>query len=349
MIKGKGQNPFTKRKTGDCYQWKGNGSCSKGESSSFLHKPASGNREVKWRGSGLKPANDRVRKGNEQTSSSVPEVRAQTDVTSSTSLEASPVTGAKIPCPWGAKCARSSRDFRHPPVCHNYMSESRFIYGNHCLFRHADGEEKPSKRSKKESTQQTVAILKHRKVQGCVSQNSNPKKSIPRKTAKVRVNASAGHTVKFSGRTWYEIRIGEAKGPSRGIIQKGDTHERNPCAPKFEERTPEEPSRQEDCARKASWNLENKYIYIYVYMRKADDKATFYFAVKIEASALVSKNTAERMFVVDSGASMHMLSKKDLSSDELDTLRRSRNTHSEGNGNWGGANKRGSTSVRSRS
>ena len=31
------------------------------------------------------------------------------------------------------------------------------------------------------------------------------------------------------------------------------------------------------------------------------------------------------MFVVDSKASMHMLSNKDLSSDELDTLRRSRN------------------------
>ena len=31
------------------------------------------------------------------------------------------------------------------------------------------------------------------------------------------------------------------------------------------------------------------------------------------------------MFVVDSGASMHMLSKKDLSSDEMDTLRSSRN------------------------
>ena len=31
------------------------------------------------------------------------------------------------------------------------------------------------------------------------------------------------------------------------------------------------------------------------------------------------------MFVVDSGASVRMLSKKDLSSDEMDTLRRSRN------------------------
>ena len=32
----------------------------------------------------------------------------------------------------------------------------------------------------------------------------------------------------------------------------------------------------------------------------------------------------ERMFVVESGASMHMLNKSGLSSDEVDTLRRSR-------------------------
>ena len=40
---------------------------------------------------------------------------------------------------------------------------------------------------------------------------------------------------------------------------------------------------------------------------------------------LVSKNTEERMFVVDSGPSMHMLSMKDFRSDEMDTLRRSIN------------------------
>ena len=40
---------------------------------------------------------------------------------------------------------------------------------------------------------------------------------------------------------------------------------------------------------------------------------------------LVSKTQKERKFVVDSGASMHKLNKKDLRSDEMDTLRRSRN------------------------
>ena len=61
------------------------------------------------------------------------------------------------------------------------------------------------------------------------------------------------------------------------------------------------------------------------YEFKAEDKATFYSPVEIKAEVPVSKNTEECMFVVDSGGSMHMLSKKDLSSDEMDTLRRSRN------------------------
>ena len=43
-----------------------------------------------------------------------------------------------------------------------------------------------------------------------------------------------------------------------------------------------------------------------------------------KALELVSRNTEDRMFVVDSGSSMHTLSKRDLSSDEMDTLRKSR-------------------------
>ena len=46
VTKGKGQNSFTKRETGECFQWKASGSCSKGDSCSFLHSHASGNREI---------------------------------------------------------------------------------------------------------------------------------------------------------------------------------------------------------------------------------------------------------------------------------------------------------------
>ena len=145
----------------------------RGDSCSFLHSRASGNREtsaeeVKNTGvSSLKPAvyNERRRKGKEQASSSVPTGQGQTDDKRSTSPEARPATGDKIPCQWGgARCERSSCDYRHPPVCRNYKSGNRCIHGNNCLYRHADGEEKPCKRSKSESTQGAVAILKEREL-----------------------------------------------------------------------------------------------------------------------------------------------------------------------------------------
>ena len=106
VIKGKNQNSFTKRKTGECFQWKANGSCSKGEFCSFLHTQASRNREtteeevVNARVSDFKPAvnNQQRRKGEEQAYSFVPTGEGQTDVKSSTSLEVSRATGAKILC-----------------------------------------------------------------------------------------------------------------------------------------------------------------------------------------------------------------------------------------------------------
>ena len=59
-----------------------------------------------------------------------------------------------------------------------------------------------------------------KKVQGCVSQNSDPMKSILRKARELGWNASAGHTMKCPGCTWYETKIRERKGQSGGIIQK---------------------------------------------------------------------------------------------------------------------------------
>ena len=112
------------------------------------------------------------------------------------------------------RCRKSSCVYRHPQVCRNYKSGNRCIHGNNCLYRHAEGENKPSKRSKSESTQGAVPILKE-KIQGCVLQCSAPKKSIPRKAGQTRLNDSAGHAIKFSGCTWYEVQIRERKGISR--------------------------------------------------------------------------------------------------------------------------------------
>ena len=80
---------------------------------------------------------------------------------------------------------------------------------------------------------------------------------------------------------------------------------------------------QERCACRAAWDFAK-----HIYKLNNECKAAFYVPgeVKGMSTPITSKNTEEREFVVDSGASMHMMSKKDSSSNELDTLRRSRNS-----------------------
>ena len=47
--------------------------------------------------------------------------------------------------------------------------------------------------------------------------------------------------------------------PSLGMICPGDPHQRNPNAPKFEDRSQEETEWQERCAREAAWKAGQKY------------------------------------------------------------------------------------------
>ena len=57
-----------------------------------------------------------------------------------------------------------------------------------------------------------------------------------------------------------------------------------------------------------------------IYKLKANDKATFYFpAEEWVLPAASTKEPEERKFVVDSEASMHMVSEKDLDSAELES------------------------------
>ena len=58
----------------------------------------------------------------------------------------------------------------------------------------------------------------------------------------------------------------------------------------------------------------------------SDHVPTFYFHIEARATpAPTSKSPDEREFAIDSGASMHMLSNRYLTSEEPETLRRSRN------------------------
>ena len=95
----------------------------------------------------------------------------------------------------------------------------------YCLYRHADGEEKPSRRSTIETTQGEVAILKEKMVRCCVSQNSDPNKSILRKAGQTRLYASAGHALKHRTHLVRSSNSGKRRAISRRY-PTGEPHER---------------------------------------------------------------------------------------------------------------------------
>ena len=106
--------------------------------------------------------------------------------------------------------------------------------------------------------------------------------------------------------------------PSLGHICPGEPHQRSPNAPKFEDRSQEETEWQEQGACEAAWKLAKN-----VFKLKEHQKARFFSPSENRCLPASTLKTAEREFVVDSGASMHMISKKDLNDAEMDTLTKS--------------------------
>ena len=126
--------------------------------------------------------------------------------------------------------------------------------------------------------------------------------------------------VLFTESTLRHASTREKKGPSLGKINVKVPRQRSPCVMKFEDRSHEETERQQRYARSKAWNLAKN-----IYKLKEKNKTTFYFRVEEWVlPAASTKEPEEREFVVDSGASMHMVSKKDLDSAELETMRTSR-------------------------
>ena len=106
---------------------------------------------------------------------------------------------------------------------------------------------------------------------------------------------------------------------------------------KFEDRSPGGTARQERCVRGDAWRLAKNLLKLKETDKatffsptndklKKEDKAIFYSHseewIMLAASAI---NPEEREFVVDFGANMHMVSKKDLNKAELESVRISQN------------------------
>ena len=106
--------------------------------------------------------------------------------------------------------------------------------------------------------------------------------------------------------------------PSLGYICPGEPHERSPNAPKFEDRSQEETEWQEQGAREAAWKLAKSVLKL-----KEHERAIFFSPSENRCLLASTLKLEEREFVVDSEASVHMISKKDLSNAEMETLTKS--------------------------
>ena len=178
-------------------------------------------------------------------------------------------------------------------------------------------------KEEKATDKNAVAIAKIVPQLGCVSQESDALVSQRGKQSRgnpMQKVLGSIRKVRFSLSTLRQASDREKKGPSLGKIQVKHPHQRRPYATKVEEWSHEETERQQRCARSKAWNFDKN-----VYKLKEKDKATRNSpAEEWVLPAASTKEPDEREFVVDCGASMHMVSKNDLSSAELETMRTSR-------------------------
>ena len=174
---------------------------------------------------------------------------------------------------------------------------------------------KPGKRSDKKLGQNSSKRQSSDARQlGCVFQDMTPPKSILRKSTDM---PKPIQRVKFTKAIARHTKIRD-QNPSLGYICPGEPHERSPNAPKFEDRSLEETEWQEQGAREAAWKLAKSVLKL-----REHERATFFSPSENRCLPASTLKPEEREFVVDSGASMHMISKKDLSNAEMDTLTKS--------------------------
>ena len=179
-----------------------------------------------------------------------------------------------------------------------------------------------------------MALLKDTLQFDCVFRDLEPpmSSSILRKSTKI---SKPIRRVQLPQITLCHAGIQEKKGPSLGVICSGNPHQRIPYAPKFEDRFQEVTEKQERCARRAAWKLARNILKL-----KERDKAAFFPLTEewcFPAPSVITPEETE--FVVNSGASMHMLRRKDFISAELETARTSKSPNDGCNSQWRSANK----------
>ena len=123
-------------------------------------------------------------------------------------------------------------------------------------------------------------------------------------------------SVRFTEALFRDAKIRD-QNPSLNKICPGEPHQRHPNAPKFEDRSQEETEWQH-CAREAVWKQAQN-------LKITGEKESYILLANLKVvSPAPSKIKPEEREFVAAGTSMHMISRKDLNSAEMETVKVSR-------------------------
>ena len=337
VVKNQGTKQRLQRILGDCWQWETNGHCVKGDNCSFRH-------DNNKRG--------KVTPSNPSPNSFMQQSERRSSRTRSPRGRSPSGRMSRWPCKdyFKGTCNNSFCEKWHPPQCLFHKTKSGCRFGEKCTCAHRQVDEQPTKRFKTNHDKSAVAVLKKgdwqerepvteechdrpekpgknsdkkwgqnsskrqssdaRKL-GCVIQDMTPPKSILRKCTDMRKPIQR---VKFTKAIARHTKIRD-QNPSLGNICPGELHQRSSNAPKFEDRSQEETEWQEQGAREGPWKLAKSVLKL-----KEHERAAFFSSPENRCLPASTLKPEERKFVVHSGASMHMISKKHLSDAEMHTL-----------------------------
>ena len=286
---------------GICYQWTEKNQCSKGDQCSF------------WHGS-----DDRAQEPDDNAATpSEPSLSRGRSVSKKRSIQGKSDHGAILqqPCRYYLKgtCTRSHCEW-HPASANITKQKRAAKPGTSACSRIIRLMNNQTKSQRKA----TIPIKEVRATTRMLSVGFSKRQTVPRKPDAQSLGTDSKS--RFTQSTLHQASIREKKGPSLGIIQVKHLHQCSPHAMKFEDPSYEETERQQRCARVKAWNLATS-----VHELDENDKATFDSPTEEWVlPATSTKELEERDFVVDSGATVHMVSKRDLHSAELETKRTSR-------------------------
>ena len=263
----------------DCWQCESNGQCSRGDNCSFRH-------DMNKRG--------KMTQSNPSPNSFMQHNERKALRTRSPRGKSPSGRNFRWPCKDYLKgtCINSFCEKWHPPECLFYKTKIGCRFGEKCSYAHRQVDEQPSKRSKKNDDKSAVAILKkgdwhergpvtnqghdrpeqlgkkgdnklerrssqrrssNARQLSCVFQDMEP----PKSSSFLRKSSDIRKPIRCVQFTKAVLRHANNRdqNPSLGMTCPGDPHQRNPSAPKFEDRSQEETEWQERCAREAAWRL----------------------------------------------------------------------------------------------